>query len=351
VQQDNLGQREVVVITGAAAGVGRATALEFGRHGAAVGLIARDGELLEQAAEEIRQLGGSALVFPLDAADGEKMEAAATEIEQKLGPIDVWVNNAMATVFSEFSKVSPNEYRRVTEVTYLGTVWGTMAALKRMAPRNRGTIVQVGSALAYRSIPLQSAYCGAKAAIRGFTDSLRTELLHDRSDINLTMVQLPAVNTPQFDWCRSHMKHHPQPVPPIYEPEVPARAIFWAAHHRRREIYLGLPTWIAIEANKFIPGLLDRYLGRTGFDSQQTSESVSPERPNNLFEPVHGNFGARGAFSSKSWDGSLEFWLSRNRGLLGLLLAGVLLKFLPSFLGVNPEERPIYSNSRMGRKG
>jgi len=315
---------EVVVVTGAAAGVGRAIAVEFGRHGAAVALIARDRDLLEQAAEEIRRLGGQPLVLALDMAESDKVQAAAAEVEQKLGPIDIWINNAMVTVFSKFTEVSPEEYRRTTEVTYLGFVWGTMAALKCMLPRDRGCIVQVGSALAYRSIPLQSAYCGAKAAIRGFTDSLRTELLHDHSNIHLTMVQLPAVNTPQFDWCRTHMKHHPQPVPPIYEPDVPARAIYWAAHHRRREVYLGLSTLIAIESNKFIPGLLDRYLGRTGFKSQQTSESVSPQRPNNLFEPVHGNFGARGAFSSRALDGSVEFWLSRHRWPATLLLAGVL---------------------------
>src|SRR5277367_2049028 len=272
-------KREIVVVTGAAAGVGRAAAVEFGRQGASVALIARDRELLDSAAEEIRQLGGEALVIRADVADSAQVLNAAIEAEQKLGPIDIWVNNAMVTVFSEFSEIKPEEFRRATEVTYLGTVWGTMAAIKCMAPRKKGCIVQVGSALAYRSIPLQSAYCGAKAAIRGFTDSLRSELLHNKSNIHLTMVHLPAVNTPQFEWCRTHMLRRPQPVPPIFDPGVPARAIVWAAHHRRREIYLGLPTLIATEASKFIPGQLDRYLARTGYESQQTEERVDFSRP------------------------------------------------------------------------
>jgi short-subunit dehydrogenase len=317
-------KREIVVVTGAAAGVGRATAAEFGRQGSSVALIARDRNLLETAAEEIRRFGSEALVIPADVADSGQVLDAAIEVEQKLGPIDVWVNNAMVTVFSEFGEITPDEFKRATEVTYLGTVWGTMAALKCMSSRNRGCIVQVGSALAYRSIPLQSAYCGAKAAIRGFTDSLRTELMHNKSGIHLTMVHLPAVNTPQFDWCRTNLPRHPQPVPPIFDPGVPARAIVWAAHHRRRELYLGFPTLLAIEANKVVPGLLDRYLARTGFDSQQTSERVDPSRPNNLFEPVHGNFKAQGSFSDRAWQGSAQFWLTRHRMVLGLLAAGLL---------------------------
>jgi short-subunit dehydrogenase len=224
----------------------------------------------------------------------------------------------MVTIFSEFSEISAEELRRATEVTYLGTVWGTMAAIKCMAPRKKGCIVQVGSALAYRSIPLQSAYCGAKAAIRGFTDSLRTELLHYKGDIHLTMVHLPAVNTPQFQWCRTHLKRHPQPVPPIFDPGVPARAIVWAAHHRRREIYLGLPTLIGTEASKFISGQLDRYLARTGYESQQTEERVDFSRPDNLFQPVHGRSGARGIFDARAWHGSVEFWLTRHRVFTGL---------------------------------
>jgi short-subunit dehydrogenase len=316
--------KEVVVVTGAAAGVGRATAMEFGRRGASVGLIARDRSCLEEAAEEIRHLGGQALVLAADVSDSEQVQAVAAEAEQKLGPIDVWVNDAMVTVFSEFSDVTPEEFRRVTEVTYLGTVWGTMAALKYMMPRDKGCIVQVGSALAYRSIPLQSAYCGAKAAIRAFTDSLRTELLHRRSRIHLTMVQLPAINTPQFDWCRTHLPRHPQPVPPIFDPDVPARAIVWAAHHRRRELYLGLSSLIAIEANKLIPGLLDQYLARTGYDSQQTNEKISPERPDNLFTPVHGYCAARGSFDDQARHTSVQFWLSRHRPLADLMLAAAL---------------------------
>lgn len=317
-------QKEVVVVTGAAAGVGRATAAEFGRRGASVGLIARDSDQLEQAAEEIRRLGGQALVLPADVSDSAQVQNAAREVEDKLGPIDIWVNDAMVTIFSQFVDLSPAEFRRATEVTYLGTVWGTMAALKCMLPRDRGCIVQVGSALAYRSIPLQSAYCGAKAAIRGFTDSLRTELRHNHSKIHLTMVQLPAINTPQFAWCRTHMPHDPRPVAPIFDPGVPACAIVWASHHRRREIYLGLPTLIAIETNKIIPGLLDRYLARTGFDSQQTSERTDPDRPDNLFEPVKGDFSARGNFDDQAWHGSLQFWLTKHRILAGLLLSGVL---------------------------
>lgn len=323
---------EVVVVTGAAAGVGRATAEEFGRHGASVALIARDSTLLEQVAEEIRRVGGKALVIKADVADSRQVQDAAIEIEQKLGPIGVWVNNAMVTVFSELSEISSEEFKRATEVTYLGTVWGTMAALKCMSSRDKGCIVQVGSALAYRSIPLQSAYCGAKAAIRGFTDSVRTELLHHKSGIHLTMVHLPAVNTPQFEWCRTHLPRHPQPVPPIYDPGLPARAIVWAANHRRRELYLGMPTLIAIEANKFIPGWLDRYLARTGFDSQQTREMVSSSRPDNLFEPVHGDFKARGTFGDRSWNDSIQFWLTRNRMLSGILVAGLLGVVAPSLL-------------------
>jgi len=324
--------REVVIITGAAAGVGRATALQFGYRGAAVGLIARDRSCLEEAADEIRRVGGEALVLPADVSDSEQVHAAAAEAEQKLGPIGVWVNDAMVTVFSEFADITPEEFRRVTEVTYLGTVWGTMAALKCMMPRGKGCIVQVGSALAYRSIPLQSAYCGAKAAIRGFTDSLRTELLHHRSKIHLTMVQLPAVNTPQFDWCRTHLPNHPQPVPPIFDPSVPARAIVWAAHHRRRELYLGLSSLMAIEGNKLIPGLLDQYLARTGYDSQQTSEKISTERPDNLFEPMHVPCDTRGSFDKQARHISVQFWLNRHRPLVGLVGAAILGLAAPHLL-------------------
>src|SRR6201997_3013573 len=269
---------EVVVITGASAGLGRAAAREFGRHGAKVGLIARGIDGLEAAKREIESAGGRAIVLPLDIADADAVEKAAASVERDFGSIDVWVNNAMASVFSPVKEMKPEEYKRVTEVTYLGVVYGTLAALKRMLPRDRGTIVQVGSALVYRSIPLQSAYCAAKHAIAGFTDSLRCELIHDKSNVRITMVQMPALNTPQFGWVKSRLKHKAQPVPPIFQPEMGARAIYWAAHHRRRELYVGGPTLEAILANKVAPGILDHYLGRTGFQSQQTSEPENPNR-------------------------------------------------------------------------
>src|SRR5213593_4062264 len=245
----------VVVITGASAGIGRATVREFAKHGAHIGLLARGALGLEAAREEVERLGGRALVIPADVANYDQVESAAEEVERKLGPIDIWINNAMVSVFSRFREMQPAEFRRVTEVSYLGVVHGTMAALRFMAQRNRGTIVQVGSALAYRSIPLQSAYCGAKHAIRGFTDSIRCELLHDRIDIHITAVHLPALNTPQFDWVKNRLPYKAQPVPPIFQPEVAARAIYWAAHHRRRELYVGGSTVAAIVGQKLAPGL------------------------------------------------------------------------------------------------
>src|SRR5438105_11498083 len=256
---------EVVVITGASAGVGRATVREFARHGAHIGLVARGRDGLEGARREVEEAGGRALVLPTDVADADAVETAAETVERELGAIDVWVNNAMASVFSPVKAMRADEFRRVTEVTYLGCVHGTLSALRRMQPRDRGTIVQVGSALAYRSIPLQSAYCAAKHAIVGFTDSLRCELRHDGSRVHLTVVHLPALNTPQFDWVRSRLPRRAQPVPPIYQPEVAARAIWWAAHHRRREVHVAFPTVLAIQAEKIAPGVLDRYLGRTGY--------------------------------------------------------------------------------------
>jgi short-subunit dehydrogenase len=305
----------VVVVTGASAGVGRATVRAFAREGAHVGLIARDTEGLHVAAREVGEMGGKGLAVPTDVADATQVEAAAARIEQELGPIDVWVNNAMTTIFGRVSDVMPEEFKRATEVTYLGTVYGTMAALKRMLVRNSGSIIQVGSALAYRSIPLQAAYCGAKHAIAGFTDSLRTELFHDNRNIHLTMVQLPAMNTPQFTWCRSKMPRHPQPVPPIFQPEVAAERIVWASHHKRREVFVGLPTVVAIEGNKVAPGLADRYLGRTGFDSQQTSEAVAKDRPDNLFAPLPGDFGAHGIFSNQAHDTAATTWLAGHKGI------------------------------------
>jgi NAD(P)-dependent dehydrogenase (short-subunit alcohol dehydrogenase family) len=311
----------VVVVTGASAGVGRATVRAFAREGARVGLIARETEGLHVAAREVNDLGGKGFAAAADVADAQQVEAAAARIEQELGPIDVWVNNAMTTIFGRFIEVTPDEYKRATEVTYLGTVYGTMSALRRMLPRDSGRIIQVGSALAYRSIPLQAPYCGAKHAIAGFTDSLRSELLHDHKNIHLTMVQLPAMNTPQFSWCRSKMPRHPQPVPPIFQPEVAAERIVWASHHQRREVFVGLPTVVAIEANKVAPALADYYLGRTGFDSQQTSKKISKNRPDNLFEPVPGDFGAHGIFGKRAHSDAATTWLSGHKGITAL--AGV----------------------------
>jgi NAD(P)-dependent dehydrogenase (short-subunit alcohol dehydrogenase family) len=289
----------------------------FGSEGARVGLIARNVEALEHACQEVRAAGGDALVLPLDVADAEAVERGAAAVEDRFGPIDVWVNNAMVTVMSPVKAVTPEEYRRVTEVTYLGTVYGTQAALRRMLPRDRGAIIQIGSALAYRSIPLQSAYCGAKAAIRGFTDSLRTELIHDRSHVRVSMLQLPAVNTPQFDVSRSRMPRHPQPVPPIYQPEVIADAVLYAARHAPRELWIGGGAIKAILGQKVFPSLLDRYLAKTGYDSQQTNEPVPPDRPDNLFEPVPGDRGAHGDFDQQARSTSVEVWARTHPRVLG----------------------------------
>ena len=308
-----MADREIVVVTGASAGVGRAVARRFGQAGAAVGLLARGRDGLEAAAKEVEAAGGTALVVPADVADHGQVEAAAAQVEDRLGPIEIWVNNAMTTVFAKFGDITPEEYRRATDVTYHGVVHGTYAALRRMQPRDRGTIVQVGSALAYRGIPLQSAYCGAKHAIVGFTDALRCELLHDKSSVHLTAVHLPALNTPQFSWCRTRLPRHPQPVKPIYQPEVAAEAIWWAAHHRRREVWVGAPTVFTILGNRVVPGLLDRYLGRTGVDGQQTDEPVDPNRPDDLFEPVPGDHGAHGVFDQQAQGRSLQLWATQRR--------------------------------------
>jgi NAD(P)-dependent dehydrogenase (short-subunit alcohol dehydrogenase family) len=313
---------EVVVVTGASAGVGRAVAHEFARHGARVGLVARGERGLEEARREVEALGGEALVVPTDVADPEQVEAAAEAVEQAFGPIDVWVNDAMATIFAPFRETSAEEFTRATQVTYLGAVYGTMAALKRMLPRDRGTVVQVGSALSYRAIPLQAAYCGAKFGMRGFTDSVRTELMHDKSNVWITMVQLPAVNTPQFNWCRTKLPDHPQPVPPIFQPEVPARAVYFAAHKRRREVYCGWPAVQAIEGNKFLPRLADWYLARKGFSAQQVQgKPVDPQRPSNLFEPVPQQAATHGSFDDKAKSRSLQLWATMNRGLIATGLA------------------------------
>lgn len=309
-------KRRIVVVTGASAGVGRATARRFAKKGWDVGLIARGHVGLEAARREAEEMGVRALALPVDVADAEAVERAAQQVENELGPIDVWVNNAMVSVFSPVKKMEPEEYKRVTEVTYLGVVYGSLAALKRMLARNRGVIVQVGSALAYRSIPLQSAYCAAKHAIVGFTDSLRCELIHDQSKVRVTVVHLPAMNTPQFNWTKSRMPRKAQPVPPIYQPEVAADAILWAATHNRRELLVGMPTVGAIQGNKLAPGLLDRYLGKTGYDAQQYDGADDPNRPNDLWNPVECDFGAHGDFDDRAQTFSWQVWLDKNRRLL-----------------------------------
>ncbi len=314
---------EVVVVTGASGGVGRAIAHAFASRGAHVGLLARGTEGLQEAEREVRSLGGEALAVPTDVADHEQVEAAAAAVEARFGEIDVWVNDAMSTVFARFADTEPDEFRRATEVTYLGTVHGTMAALRRMRSRNRGKIVQVGSALSYRAIPLQAAYCGAKFAIRGFTDSIRTELLHEHSAVQITMVQLPGVNTTQFNWCRSKLPEHPKPVPPIYQPEIPAEAVYWAAHHRRRELWVGYPAVQAILGSKFAPSfLVDRYLALTGFSGQQVEGMpVEGERDGNLFQPLEREAATHGIFDAQAKSRSPQMWAATHRPLLGGALA------------------------------
>jgi short-subunit dehydrogenase len=317
----------VIVITGASAGLGRAIAHAFARgERARIGLIARGKDRLEAAKYEIEMLGGQALVLPADVSDADAVEIAAEKLESELGPIDVWVNNAMTSVFSPVKEMTAAEFKRVTEVTYLGFVNGTLAALKRMLPRDRGTIIQVGSALAYRGIPLQAAYCASKHAIQGFMDSLRSELIHDKSGVQVTMVQMPAMNTPQFDWVKSRLRNKAQPVPPIYQPEVGAKAVVYASRHRRREIFVGIPTVKAIIGNRLFPGLLDRYLANTAFEGQQTEEPEDPNRPFNLYEPVAGDHGAHGRFGEQACNVSPQLWTDLHReALVGLSLAGALL--------------------------
>ena len=289
-----------VVITGASAGVGRATVRAFARRGASVAMLARDQDGLDAAVKEAEAAGAKPLPIVVDVAESGAVEDAASTIERELGPIDVWVNNAMVSVFAPVHVLDPEEIRRVTEVTYLGTVHGTLAALHRMRPRERGTIVQVGSALAHRSIPLQSAYCAAKHAVEGFTESLRCELLHDDIGVRVTMVQLPGLNTPHFDVARSHLPRHPQPVPPIYQPEVAADAIVWASEHAPKELKVGMSSVLTIYANRVAPALIDRYLARNGYVSQQTDEPADPARPDNLFTPVPGDHGVHGAFDERA---------------------------------------------------
>ena len=329
---------EVVVITGASAGVGRATAHRFAREGARVALLARGSKALDGALAEIRAMGVEAIAVAVDVADAAQVEAAAERIEQELGPIDIWINAAMATIFAPFSEISAEEFRRATEVTYLGAVHGTMSALKRMRARNHGKIVQVGSALAYCSVPLQSAYCGAKFAIRGFTDALRIELMHDKSKVTVTMVQLSAFNTPQFQWGRTKLPRRPQPVPPIFQPEVAARGIHYAAHHDRRELWVGFPAVKAIIGNALAPWLADRILVKKGYSGQMGKEPVPADRPDNLFEPVDHDFGTHGRFDDRSSKFSAQLWVNTHREVvLAGVLGGVLLMLGGACARIRPD--------------
>lgn len=326
-------RNKVVVITGASGGIGRATAWEFAEQGAKLALLARSPEQLEGTKIEVEALGGTALTIVCDVADAAHVEAAAEQTEIELGPIDVWVNNVSNSVFAPFKEITPEEFKRITEVTYLGTVYGTMSALKRMQTRNKGSIVFVGSALAYRGIPLQSAYCGAKHGIEGFYDSLRTELIHDKSEIKTCMVQLPGVNTTQFGWVLSKLPNNPKPVGKVYKPEVAARAIVFAAMHNRRNIWVGYPTYQAILGNKIAPWFADWVLAKSGYESQQTDEPVSPTRKNNVWEPVPEDRGAYGEFDAIAHDKSYTLWVTMNRGLVrAVAVLGIAALFIGSKL-------------------
>jgi NAD(P)-dependent dehydrogenase (short-subunit alcohol dehydrogenase family) len=311
-----------VVVTGGTAGIGRATVREFARKGYDIAILARGRDGLEATRSDVEELGRKALAISTDVADWKAVEAAADQIERELGAIDVWINNAFAGIFSRFMDVTPDEYERVTQVTYLGQVNGTRAALKRMLPRNRGKIVLVGSALAYRGIPLQSAYCGAKHAIQGFIDSLRSELLHDKSGVTITMVQLPGVNTPQFDWIRAKLPGKPRPIGKVYQPEVAARAIYFAAHTNRKEVEVGWPAVEAIWGDKFASSMLDHQLAEVGFKGQQDPQPVSPDRKDNLFEPVPGDHGAHGRFDDQAIDSSAELWIGEHKKEIGFAALG-----------------------------
>lgn len=304
---------KVVVVTGASAGLGRAIVREFAREKALIALIARSEDGLKAAADEVRQAGGKAIYFPIDISDSRAVEDAALATKAAFGPIDIWINNAMVSVFSPAFEMEPKEFERVTAVTYLGYVYGTLAALKQMRPRNCGTIVQVGSALSYRAIPCQSAYCAAKHAIKGFTQSVRCELLHEQSNVRLTMVHMPALNTPQFSWVKSRLPRKPQPVPPIYQPEVGARAVHWAAHHAPRELLVAYPTFKAVLGEKFAPDFADRYLAEHGIEAQMTNMPVDPDRRDNLWAPLPGDWGAHGDFDKRSHNFSPMLWLALHR--------------------------------------
>jgi short-subunit dehydrogenase len=319
------GKPEVVIVTGATAGVGRAIVRRFAQEGAHIGLIARGMDGLLGTKEDVETLGGKAIICQGDVADPETTERAARSVEDEFGPIDIWVNNATTSVFSPIKKMTAEEFKRVTEVTYLGFVYGTQAALKRMLPRDRGTIVQVGSALAYRAIPLQSAYCASKHAIQGFTESLRSELIHDDSKVHVTMVHLPGVNTPQFGWNKSRLPNHPMPAPPIYQPEIMADAIYYAAHANRREMTIGYPALVAIYGNKFFPGVGDWYLGETGYEGQQVEEMpVDPDRPNNLWKAVPGDHGAHGIFDDQAKTISPQAWANTHPAVAAVAGIGIL---------------------------
>lgn len=327
-------KKDVVVITGASAGLGRAIAHEFAKNGCRVALIARGKERLEAAKKECEDLGGEAITFSVDVANAEQIEAAAALIEEKWGGIDIWVNNAMVGVLSPVSEMKADEYKRVTEVTYLGQVYGAQSALKRMLPKDRGSIVFVGSALAYRGIPLQSAYCGAKHATQGFYDSLRAELIHEKSNVKISMVQLPAMNTPQFDWMRNRMPNKPRPMGTIYQPEAAARTIYYAAYNPDREYKVGFSTLQAVIGNKIFPGLGDWVLSKNGYQGQQSDEPAGKDQPDNLFEPAPGNFGTHGRFDAKAKDKSMVGWLGRHQAvptaaaavLVGAVIAGIFYK-------------------------
>src|SRR3954451_793165 len=325
---------EVVVVTGASSGIGRAVARRFAKDGAQIALIARGREPLENAKKEVEEAGGRALVLPVDISDWDAVKSAAHTVEEALGPIDIWINNAMTTVFAPFKDVEPDEFKRATEVTYLGTVWGTKAALDLMQPRDRGSIVIVGSALAYRGIPLQSAYCGAKHGVKGFFESLRTELRHDGSKVRLSMVQLPGVNTPQFEHGRSKMPKVPQPMPPYYQPEVAADAVHWAAHNDRRELYVGFPTVKTIIGNKVAPWLVERVLAKQGFKGQQSDKPADPNRPDNLFSSPPGDPGAHGPYDQKARKSSVQTSLAKHRGVLAAAAGTVFVLTGSLFAGM-----------------